>query len=69
MGKDCLEIFLKLELTPEEKGSITSSLKASEAYFKPTNFVFKRFLFNSATQGSEEGIEEFENLLRKILLK
>ena len=35
MGKDCLEIFLNLELTPEERGSVTPSLKALEAYFKP----------------------------------
>ena len=41
MGKDCLEIFLNLELTPEEKASVTSSLKALEAYFKPkTNVVY-----------------------------
>ena len=54
MGKDCLEIFLNLELTPEERASVTSSLKALEAYFKPkTNVVYERFLFNSATQSSE----------------
>ena len=69
MGKDCLEIFLNLELTPEERASVTSSLKALEAYFKPkTNVVYKRFLFNSATQSSEEGIDEFVNRLRKMAL-
>ena len=57
MGKDCLEIFLNLELTQEERGSVTSSLKALEAYFKlKTNVVYERFLFNSATQSSEEEI-------------
>ena len=67
MGKDCLEIFLNLELTPEERASVTSSLKALEAYFKPkTNVVYKRFLFNSATQSSEEGIDKFVNQLRKM---
>ena len=41
MGKDCLETFLKLELTLEEKASVTSTLKALEAYFKPkTNVVY-----------------------------
>ena len=30
MGKDRLEIFLNLELTPEERASVTSSLKALE---------------------------------------
>ena len=67
MGKDYLEIFLNLELTPEERESMMSSLKALEAYFKPkTNVVYERFLFNSATQSSEEGIDEFENRLRKM---
>lgn len=67
MGKDCLEIFLNLELTPEERASVTSSLKALEAYFKPkTNVVYERFLFNSATQSSEEEIDEFVNRLRKM---
>ena len=69
MGKDCLEIFLNLELTPEERASVTSSLKALEAYFKPkTSVVYKRFLFNSATQSSKEGIDEFVNRLRKMAL-
>ena len=46
---------------------MTSSLKALEAYFKPkTNVVYERFLFNSATQSSEEGIDEFVNRLRKM---
>ena len=39
MGKDCLEIFLNRELTLEERGSVTSSLKALEAYFKPKTNV------------------------------
>ena len=67
MGKDYLEIFLNLELTPDETASVISSLKALEAYFKPkTNVVYERFLFNSATQSSEEGIDEFVNRLRKM---
>jgi len=37
MGKDCLEIFLNLEVTPDERASVTDSLKALEAYFKPKN--------------------------------
>jgi len=69
MGKDCVEIFLNLELTPDEIASVTDCLKALEAYFKPkTNVVYKRFLFNSATQSCEEGIDEFVNRLRKMAL-
>ena len=67
MGKDCLEIFLNLELTPEERGSVTISLKPLEAYFKPkTNVVYERFLLNSAAQSSEEGIDELVNQPRKM---
>ena len=67
MGKDCLQIFLNLKLTPEERGSVSSSLAALEAYFKPTtSVVYERYLFNSSTQGPEEGIDEFVNRLRKL---
>ena len=30
MREDCLGIFLNLEVTPEERGSVSSSLKALE---------------------------------------
>lgn len=67
MGKDCLQIFLNLKLTPEERGSVSSSLAALEAYFKPTtSVVYERYLFNSSMQGPEEGIDEFVNRLRKL---
>ena len=69
MGKDCLETFLNLELTPDKRASVTSSLKTLEAYFKPKpNVVYERFLFNSATQSSEEGIDKFVKRLRKMAL-
>lgn len=67
MGKDCLQIFLNLKLTPEERASVSSSLAALEKYFKPkTNVVHKRFLFNSVTQNPKEGIDAFVNRLRKM---
>ena len=47
MGKGCLQIFLNLKLTPEEKASLSASFTALEKYFKPkTNVVYERFLFN-----------------------
>ena len=67
MGKNSLEIFLNLDLTPEERGRVTSSLKALEAYLRQkTHVVYERFLFNSATQSSEEGIDELKNRLTKM---
>ena len=66
MGKDCLQIFLNLKLTEEEASSVNSSLAALAAYFKPkTSVVYERYLFNSSTQGPDEGIDEFVNRLRK----
>ncbi|XP_015755742.1 PREDICTED: uncharacterized protein LOC107335261 [Acropora digitifera] len=66
MGKDCLQIFLNLKLTEEEASSVNSSLAALAAYFKPkTSVVYERYLFDSSTQGPDEGIGEFVNRLRK----
>ena len=66
MGKDCLQIFLNLKLTEEESTSVNAGLAALEAYFKPkTSVVYERYLFNSSTQGPDEGIDEFVNRLRK----
>ena len=66
MGKDCLQIFLNLKLTEEESTSVNASLAALEGYFKPkTSVVYERYLFNSSTQGPDEGIDEFVNRLRK----
>ena len=66
MEKDCLQIFLNLKLTEEEASSVNSSLAALAAYFKPkTSVVYERYLFNSSTQGPDEGIDEFVNRLRK----
>ena len=66
MGKDCLQIFLNLKLTEEESTSVNASLAALEAYFKPkTSVVYERHLFNSSTQGPDEGTDELVNRLRK----
>ena len=66
MGKDCLQIFLNLKLTEEESTSVNAGLAALEAYFKPkTSVVYERHLFNSSTQGPDEGTDELVNRLRK----
>ena len=67
MGKECLQIFLNLNLNEADRESVAASLTALEAYFKPkTSVVYERYRFNMATQGQEEGIEEFVNRLRKL---
>ena len=58
MGKECLGIFLSLKLSEEERGSITASMAALKAYFKPkTSVVFERYLFNSCVQSTDELID------------
>ena len=39
MGKDCLEIFLNLKLTQEQRGNMAQSIAALEEYFKPKTSV------------------------------
>lgn len=49
------------------KSRRNSSQETVETYFKPkTNVIYARFLFNSAPQNTEEGIDEFVNRLRKM---
>ena len=67
MGKECLEVFLNLKLTPEERRSMSACLTALEAYFKPkTSVVYERYVFNSSTQSPEESNDEFVNRLTKL---
>ena len=64
MGKDCLQIFLNLNLSEADRESVAASPTALEAYFKPkTSVVYERYSFNIAMQGQEE---EFVNRLRKL---
>ena len=66
MGKDCLQIFLNLKLSEEERNSVNSCLNALEAYFKPKrNVVYERYLFNTCTQNVEESVHGYVNRLRK----
>ena len=67
MGKECLQIFMNLHLTPEQRGNVNSCLDAIEAYFKPQkNVVYERFLFNSCTQASDENFDAYLHKLRKL---
>lgn len=66
MGKECLQIFLNLKLSEEEKNDVNMCIKLLEAYFKPKrNVVYERYLFNSCTQGPEETVDGYVNRLRK----
>ena len=66
MGKDCLQIFLNLKLSPEEQNYIQGCIKALEAYFKPKrNAVYERYQFNLCQQNADELEDGFVNRLRK----
>ena len=66
MGKDCLEIFLILKLTEEQRGNIANSIEALEEYFKPkTSVVYERYRFDSCVQSPDESIDAFVNRIRK----
>lgn len=67
MGKECVQIFLNLHMTPEQREDVTACLDAVEAYFKPQkNVVYERFLFNSCMQESDESFDAFLHKLRKL---
>ena len=66
MGKECLQIFLNLELTTEEQQDVDECIKALEAYFKPKrNVVYERYLFIMCQQNSGETVDSYVNRLRK----
>ena len=65
MGKDCLQIFLNLNVGDEI--TITSSLSALGNYFLPKrNVVYERYVFNSCIQTPEKTVDGYVNRLRKL---
>ena len=67
MGKDCLQIYSNLSLTPEQQESVQGCLEALEAYFKPQrNVVYERYVFNSCVQSQDENVDAYVNRLRKL---
>ena len=67
MGKNCLQIYRNLSLTPEQQESVQGCLEAMEAYFKPQrNVVYERYVFNSCVQRQDENVDAYVNRLRKL---
>ncbi|RMX40638.1 hypothetical protein pdam_00009909, partial [Pocillopora damicornis] len=51
----------RIKRLQSNKSRRNSSQETVETYFKPkTNVIYARFLFNSAPQNTEEGIDEFD---------
>ena len=67
MGKECLQIYRNLSLTPEQQESVQGCLEALEACFKPQrNVIHERYVFNSCVQSQDEHVDTFVNHLRKL---
>ncbi|CAB4031929.1 Hypothetical predicted protein [Paramuricea clavata] len=67
MGKECMQIFMNLKLTVEERKDIEICIGALEAHFKPKrNVVYERYEFNLCSQNAEESVDDYVNRLRKL---
>ncbi|XP_078368291.1 uncharacterized protein LOC144652146 [Oculina patagonica] len=67
MGRECLQIFLNLNLTEEDKKKVDKCLEALENYFKPSrNVVYERYVFNTCVQQNEESVQSYVTRLRKL---
>ena len=67
MGKECLQIYRNLSLTPEQQESVQGCLEALETCFKPQrNVVYERYVFNSCVQNQDEHVDALVNHLRKL---
>ena len=45
MGKDCLQTFLNLNISAEDRNNVEASMTALEDYFKPRNVVYEMYNF------------------------
>ena len=64
MGRECLQIFLNLNLSAEDKVKINKCLEAFENYFKPSrNAVYEQCVFNTCVQSSGEPVQSYVTIL------
>ena len=67
IGKECYEVYENLPLTVDERKDSDSIISKLTEYFEPQrNIIYERYLFNSATQRSENKIDQFVSELRKL---
>ena len=66
MGKECVQIFLNLKLSEEQRNNVNECITALEAYFKPKrNVVYERYIFNTCGQIEGETVDGYVNRLKK----
>ena len=67
MGRECMQIFMNLKLTDDERKDVNTCMEALQAHFKPKwNVVYERYIFNLCSQNSDESIDEFLTRIRKL---
>ena len=67
MGKDCLQTFLNLDISVEDRNNVEVCMTALENYFKPQrNVVYERYVFNSCEQNQGESVDSYVTRLRKF---
>ena len=67
MGKDCLQTFLNLNISAEDRNNVEACITALENYFKPhRNVVYERYVFNSCEQNQGEPVDSYVTRLRKL---
>ena len=67
MGKDCLQTFLNLNISVEDRNNVEACMTALENYFKPQrNVVYERYVFNSCEQNQGESVDSYVTRLRKF---
>ena len=67
MGKDCLQTFLNLNISVEDRNNVEASMTGLENYFKPQcNVVYERYVFNSCEQNQGESVDSYVTRLGKL---
>ena len=67
MGRECMQIFMNLKLTDDERRNVNTCMEALQAHFKPKrNVVYERYIFNLCSQNTDESIDEFLTRIRKL---
>ena len=67
MGKDCLQTFLNLNISVEDRYDVEACMTALGNYFKPQcNVAYERYVFNSCEQNQGESVDSYVTRLRKF---
>ena len=69
MGKGCLQTFLNLNISVEDRNNVEACMTMLENYFKlQCNILYERYVFNSCGQNQGESVDSYVTHLRKFAL-